>query len=439
VIAGVATVLASAFAAPAAMAADPVSVPAEPQHPRPTGRAIVFSNRPATASAAIHRLELDTQTAIPELGAVAVDPPGGEGVGAVRRALRREPGVAAVEPEYRRFVRLAPDDPAFSAADPRAPFGDVYQWNLRQQGFARGWELSTGRRAKLAVIDTGVDGGNPDLGPRIVAAVDHDPTPGQGPATVDENGHGTHVSGLACATGNNGYGGASPGFACELIVEKSDLTDASIADSMVDATKRGADVINMSFGGPGRSKVIADAVKFAWKRDVIMVAAASNRNSKRQGIPAELLQPKESGPKLEKGKGLVVTAAGYDGSRAWFRPGHGKGISVAATGAATRTTPGIFSNFPANLTQLDTGVAFREPPCGCRTSFEGDDRFAYLDGTSMAAPQVAGAAALIRSRKPKIGAKKVIRKIKKKARGSNFRGSVGWGLLDAAAALRGVD
>jgi serine protease len=439
VIAGVATVLASAFAAPAATAVRPVSVPAEPQHPRPTGRAIVFSNRAATASAAIHRLGLDTQTAILELGAVAVEPPDGEGVGAVRRALRGEPGVAAVKPEYRRFVRLAPDDPAFSATDPRAPFHDTYQWHLRQQRFPRGWDVSTGGRAKLAVIDTGVDGGNPDLGPRIVAAVDHDPTPGQGPATVDENGHGTHVSGLACASGNNGYGGASPGFACGLIVEKSDLTDASIAGSIVDATKRGADVINMSFGGPGNSKVIEDAVEFAWTRDVILVAAASNEDTKRQGIPAELLQPNGTGPKLEKGKGLVVTAAEYDGSRAWFEPGHGRGISVAAAGAATRTAPGILSNFPANLTQFDTGIPFREPPCECRTSFEGDDRFAYLEGTSMAAPQVAGAAALIRSRRPKIGARKAVRKIKRKARGSKFKGSLGWGLLDAAAALRAVD
>jgi hypothetical protein len=57
----------------------------------------------------------------------------------------------------------------------------------------------------------------------------------------------------------------------------------------------------------------------------------------------------------------------------------------------------------------------------------------------MAAPQVAGAAALIRSRRPKIGARKAVRKIKRKARGSKFKGSLGWGLLDAAAALRAVD
>jgi serine protease len=436
--AGTAAVLAAAIGSPGTAAAAPVPVPGEPDHPRATGRAIVISRPAATASAAIRRADLDPEAAIPELGAVAVEPPRGEGVAAVRRALRGVPGVK-VEPEYRRFARLTPDDPAFSALDPRAPLGDVYQWNLRRQGFQRAWDASLGAGARVAVIDTGVDGGNPDLGPRIVAAVDQDATPGHGPATVDEDGHGTHVSGLACATGGDGYGGASSSFGCGLIVEKSDLTDSSIAESIVDATKRGADVISMSFGGPGSSQVIEDAVRFAWKRDVIMVAAASNQDTQNQGVPAELLQPPNTGPKLKRGKGLVVTAAEYDGSRAWFEPGHGKGVSLAAYGAASITKPGIFSNFPANLTLLDTGIPFREPPCGCRTSFEGDHRFAYLEGTSMATPQVAGAAALVRARRPHKNAKKVLVLVKKKARGKRFKGGLGWGILNAGAALRAVD
>jgi subtilisin family serine protease len=366
---------------------------------------------------------------------VAVEPPGDEGVAAVRRALLGEPGVVAVEPEYRRSIRLIPNDPAFATPDPNAPQGDTFQWQLRAQGFEHAWDESLGEGAGVAVIDTGVDGGNPDLGPRIVATADHDNAPGHGPATVDEVGHGTHVSGLACASGNNGYGGASSGFGCGLIVAKSDLSDASIAASIVDATDNGADVINMSFGGPGDSRAIENAVDYAWKRDVVMVAAASNVNQTNQGVPARLLQSEGTGPKLKRGKGLVVTAAEYDGSRAFFRPGHGKGISLAAYGAASATNPGIFSNFPANPTELEEG-SFREPPCQCRTSFGGDNRFAYLEGTSMAAPQVAGAAALIRSRRPGIDAKRVIKVIKKTARGKRFEGSLGWGVLNARAAVR---
>jgi serine protease len=436
-IAGAVGLIAAAIGATVGWAAEPVPVPAEPERPQPTGRAIVLVRPSASASAVLEGAELRREISIPQLGAAAVEPPGDSGVAGVRRALSGEPGVIAVEPEYRRSIRLTTNDPAYIAPDPQAPMGDAYQWNLRQQGFQRAWDESLGAGARLAVIDTGIDGANPDLGPRIVAAVDQDATPGVGPATVDEDGHGTHVSGLACASGGNGYGGASSSFGCGLIVEKSDLSDASIADSIVDATDRGADVISMSFGGPGSSKLLENAVSYAWKRDVIMVAAASNEDTKNQGVPAELLQPQGTGPKLKKGKGLVVTAAEYDGSRAWFGPGHGKGVSLAAYGSANSTTPGIFSNFPANLTLLDTGTV-RVPPCMCRTSFEGDRRFAYLEGTSMATPQVAGAAALIRSRKSGKGAKSVIKLLKKQAHGENFHGSLGWGILNAGGAMKAV-
>jgi len=425
----------AAVGSPAAIGAEPVLLAAEPDRPRPTGRAIVLVRGPADRARVLDRAGLRPEVSIPELGAVAVEPPGAEEVAALRRKLLDVPGVAAVEPEYRRYLRLTPNDPAFSAPDSHAPLGDTYQWPLRDERFQGAWSQSKGAAARVAVIDTGIDAGNPDLAERIVAAVDNDGTPASGPATVDENGHGTHVAGLACATGDNGYGGASAGFGCGLIIEKSDLTDASIADSIVDAADRGADVISMSFGGPGASQVIKKAVRYAWVRDVVMVAAASNENKTKQGFPARFLQPNGTGSKLSRGKGLVVTAAEHDGTRAWFKPGHGRGISLAAYGAASFSKPGIFSNFPANLTQLEVG-SLRQPPCLCRTVFDGDDRFAYLEGTSMATPQVAGAATLVRSRKPGIDAKRVLKLIKRKARGKRFRGGLGWGILNSGNALR---
>jgi hypothetical protein len=78
------------------------------------------------------------------------------------------------------------------------------------------------------------------------------------------------------------------------------------------------------------------------------------------------------------------------------------------------------------------------PPCGCRTTVNGDDRYAYLAGTSMASPQVAAVAALVRRLNPDLGAGDVIRLLKQTARrapGAGWSQDLGWGILDAGAAI----
>lgn len=436
---------------------------AEPEQPETTGRAIVLVEPPGGGgsgttvaetpaelkslreriSGVVDREDLDPERSLPELAAVAVDLPPGESVSSLRRDLARDPAVAAVEPEYRRSLRLVPDDPAFTAADPNAPRDDTFQWHLRRERFKWAWGRSSGSGAKVAVIDSGIDASHPDLSGRVKVARDQRlcpspcllPPPGN--ARTDENGHGTHISGLACATGNNGYAVASAAFRCRLIVEKSDLTDSSIAASIRDAADRNADVINMSFGGPGGSSLVRNAIDYAWGRDAVMVAAASNEDETDQGVPARYLQRPGTGPEIRRGRGLVVTAAEYDGSRAWFDPGLGTGLSLAAYGASSSGTAGIFSTFPADSTEIERGDPLqRIPPCPtCRASFRGDNRFAYLQGTSMATPQVAGAAALIRSRRPGIGAERVITLLKRKASGDEFSDELGWGILNAKRAL----
>jgi serine protease len=404
-------------------------------------------------SAVLERSEGAPVRSIPELGAVIVRPAPGQSLARARSELKDDPAVSRVEAEGHRTLRYLPDDPALAIRDPRAPSNDFYQWNLREERFGKAWERSRGRRAKLAVIDTGVDGAHFDLAGRIAYSKGYDYA-GCGGALQpqctgprqDEVGHGTHVAGLACGAGDNGVGVAGAAFRCKLMIEKASdtdsLQDSVVARSITDATNHGADVINMSFGGGRSSAVINRALKYAFRHDVVLVAAASNRDTINQGTPASYLQPNGTGDRLGSGRGLVVTAAGHNDRRAWFGPGRGTGISLAAYGSASsacqlRSDCGIFSTFPDNLTSIEIGNPVSgAPPCGnCRASFQGSDDFAYLEGTSMAAPQVAGAAALIRSKRPRIHNTRVLRIIKRTASGRRFRKSLGWGILRAGRAV----
>ena len=405
-------------------------------------------------SALLDRSGLSRVRSIPELGAVAVRPGAGQSLARARRVLEADPAVRRVELERYRTLRELPNDPALTRHDTRAPADDVYQWNLREERFPKAWKRTKGRRAKLAVIDTGIDGRHFDLAGRLAYSKGYDyddcgsaSQPDCTGPRHDEVGHGTHVAGLACAAGNNGAGVAGGAFKCRLINEKAsdteNLDDSLIAESITNATNHGADVISMSFGGPGRSGIINNALNYAYRHDVVLVAAASNSDTTHQGTPASHLQPRGSGDRLRSGKGLVVTAAGHNDRRAWFHPGRGTGISLAAYGSASaacqiRTDCGIFSTFPGNSTTIETGDEVNgEPPCGnCRTRFQGSNDFAYLEGTSMATPQVAGAAALIRSKRPGIENDKVLRIIKRTATGQRFHDALGWGILNAGRALK---
>jgi subtilisin family serine protease len=405
-------------------------------------------------SAVLNRTGLSRVRSIPELGAVAARPARGQSLARARHELEADPAVRRVEPERYRTLRYLPDDPALTRHDTRAPSNDFYQWNLREERFPKAWRRSRGRRAKLAVIDTGIDGGHFDLSRRIVYSKGYDYADCGGLAQPvctgprhDEVGHGTHVAGLACGAGNNGRGVAGAAFKCKLVNEKAsdseNLDDSLVARSITNATNHGADVVSMSFGGPGRSGVINKALNYAYKRGVVLVAAASNHNTTHQGTPASHLQPNGTGDRLRSGKGLVVTAAGHNDRRAWFHPGHGTGISLAAYGSASaacaiRSDCGIFSTFPGNSTAIETGDPVNgEPPCGkCRASFQGSNDFAHLEGTSMAPPQVAGAAALSRSKRPGIDNDKVLRIIKRTASGHRVRNALGWGILNAVRALK---
>jgi serine protease len=371
-------------------------------------------------------------------GFVAVDP-AGRSIDRLRAELSDDPLVTGVHPEYRAQFRYAPNDPELYAPDPNAPGTDFAQWNVLLTGAETAWNLARGSGGEVAVIDSGIYSSHPDLAGSISGAINEctEPPPlggCEGTGTGDEEGHGTHVAGLACATTDNGYGIASIGFGCSIYALKSDLTYTSIINSIYAAVGHGADAINMSFGGGGPSSELNAALDYAWANGAVPVAAGDNSPTPpaSSNYPAQHVQPEGTGPNIESGEGLVVTSASHSGMRSAFAQ-KTSGVSVAAYGSATDSfsggQQGILSTWPPPTVLLDS--------YGVRTSVDGDDRFAYLVGTSMAAPQVAGLVALMRSARPGIPAARIVKLIKLTAGGCDRYGTsgLGWGIVRGDRAL----
>ncbi|HEY8583878.1 MAG TPA: S8 family serine peptidase, partial [Capillimicrobium sp.] len=363
----------------------------------------------------------------------------GEPLAELAARLRADPRVRSVAREHRHVQRLEPDDPAFRTTDPAPEAGGArLQWWAERSNFPAAWDIADGDSVTVAIIDSGVDGAHPDIQGKVRRSVDLDADPDHRGPGVDESGHGTHVASLACANPGNGVGLAGAGLECGLMIEKSDLSDSSVIRALVDATDHGADIISMSIGTDDRRsppQAMRDAIDYAYDRGVVLIAAAADKNTTEQGDPANLLQPTGTGDDLKAGKGLSVTAADFSGRRAHFA-GTGSQISLAAYGALSRTraSNGIIGAFPEQVTELERGLT--AAPCDCRAELAGDSRYAFLEGTSMATPIVAGAAALVLDRNPDLQPDDVIRILKRTAqREGGWNAALGWGIVDALAAV----
>ncbi len=438
------------------------SVPGAEQTPL-TGRLLVSLRAPrhgrAHASAveavlARSRATLDGPS-LPEIDMLTVRPPAGVSAASMLGRLRAQPGVRSVSLErrfsFRDVVLAGVNDPTLSTLEtaPGTPANIPIEWWAPRENFPQAWGITHGAGAKVAVIDSGIDAAHPEFAGRIEYSANFDSDAADGPALSDQAGHGTHVAGLACADANNGIGLAGAGYECQLLIEKSDLTESSVIRSIIDATNHGAQAINMSFGTQGSAPApsqLYEAVQYAYRHNVVMVAAAADQAVTEQGDPANVLQPPGSGPELPVGLGLSVTAANFDSQRSAFA-GFGSEISMAAYGsfydlASQGGPPGLLSTFPSNSTTIERGTANPPAPaCECRTNLGGDPRYAYLEGTSMAAPQVAAVAAMIRQLNPGLTAGQVIQLLKQTAQrpvGVGWTEDLGWGILNAGAAVTGA-
>ena len=265
----------------------------------------------------------------------------------------------------------------------------------------------------MAIIDQGVDGGHPEFSGRIAATIDLDDDARHRPADdrPERPRHARRVDGLRAA--GNGIGIAGAGYGCSLLVIKSDLTDSSIASAIV-AGHRPRRRRHQHVLRPGRRRQRAGRRS---PRDRLRLRARRRAGRRRRrraghraGRPGQRPAAHGHRPDLASGRGLSVTAADFDDAGAPFA-GRGSQISMAAYGAFRyRALP----ERPARDLRRVPGRPHRardrrlRPPCNCRTTFGGDNRYAYLQGTSMAAPMVAATAALMRAAQPRPAAPKDI-------------------------------
>ena len=278
-----------------------------------------------------------------EIGFDVVKIKGGSVAEAIEQ-YEKNPDVEYAEPNYIYSVQWTPDDPLFSS----------HQWGPQKVRATSAWDVTKSNRStRIAILDTGVQYDHPDLSGKVILGydyVDDDWDP------YDNHGHGTASAGIAAAVTDNarGVAGMAPNatiYAVRVLDNKGDGTLDDVANGIIHAADNGADVISLSLGGRNDSITLKKAVDYAWNKGAVVVAAAGNYGSSQPTYPAYY------------SNAIAVAAIDSDESKATFS-NYGTWVDVAAPGVDI-----------------------------CSTYL--DDSYASLSGTSMAAPHVAGLAALL--------------------------------------------
>jgi serine protease len=298
-----------------------------------------------------------------------------------------------IEPNYLYSASEFPNDPEYSK-----------QWNLRSINVESAWDETKGSGVTVAVIDTGISP-VPDLkDTKFVKGYDF---VNDRIEAYDDAGHGTHVAGTIAQSTNNGYGVAGVAYEASLMPLKvlaasGGGTVADIAEAIRYAADNGADVINMSLGGSGESKLMEEAIDYAYQKGVFLVAAAGNSSQNSASYPARY-------PHV-----IGVAALDSVGVKAPYS-NFGAGVDISAPGGS------------------EAGKILQETI----DPQTGEAVFVGYQGTSMAAPHVAGVAALVKA----TGVKEpdeVLSVLKQSARviKEDPLNHFGAGHLDASAAVK---
>ncbi|MFE2144599.1 S8 family serine peptidase [Streptomyces sp. NPDC059456] len=371
----------------------------------------------------------------------------------VMAQFRADPDVAYVEPDARAYAMATPDDTEYAK-----------QWDLFEptggMNVPAAWDKTTGSGVTVAVIDTGYVA-HSDVAPNIVAGYDfisdasaardgngRDNNPadqgdwsaagecGTGSTASGSSWHGTHVAGTIAAATNNAKGVAGIAYNAKIqpvrVLGKCGGTTADIVDAItwasggtvagVPANATPAKVINMSLGGSGACTTsYQNAINAAVARGTTVVVAAGNSNADAAGFsPASCNNV------------VSVAATNRTGDRSFYS-NYGAKVDVAAPGGETRRA----TDTPGTVTTPENGIL---STLNSGTTTPGSEIYKPYQGTSMAAPHVAGLAALVVAAKPSLTPAQVEAAIKANARPlpGTCTGGCGTGIADAAATINAV-
>lgn len=272
--------------------------------------------------------------------------------------------IVSIEPNVIFFVNQDPNDPLYPQL-----------WGFQKISMPQAWDISTGSESILVgVIDSGIDINHPEFAGRLVGGYDflrNDSIPD------DELGHGTHVSGTIGAIGNNALGVAGINWNVKIIPLK--ICDASgkcllssLGNAINTGLQDGAKVFNMSLGGETPCPPsLQSAINASTNKGSIVVAAAGNSNGNADNFAPGNCQ-----------NVLTVGAVDIADARSVWSVSNNKGSNYGSVVEIAAPGTGIISTMPGG-------------------------NYASKDGTSMASPHVAGAAALLLSVNPGLSAQQV--------------------------------
>ncbi len=338
----------------------------------------------ATHSATL--LTADTEACVFTLGVAPAK------LNALRAQVVSDPNVRHDHPDVRGYALYTPGDPDYN--NPSLVYGP------QQINAPTAWDTTRGDASLiLAVIDTGIDFTHPEFAGRLLpgydfANKDADPT--------DDNGHGTHVAGIAAAGIDNALGMA--GMAGQVKILPVKVLNASnvgwmsdVAAGITYAVDQGAKVINLSLAATKESLPVQDAIIYAVSKGVVVIAAGGNDNTDVARYPAVYDNV------------IALGATAFDGSR-WAMSDFGQNIDLMAPGST------VWSTRPGNT-------------------------YAFMSGTSMAAPHAAGVAALMLSVNPNLTPAQIKQALQETAVDMGAPGvdtTYGYGLLNAGEAVASI-